>query len=128
MYSSWSLETIEGGIMDAFFDNAPAILAAASKSPLGTISLMALALSIISIIWFHSASAKIKVLIFLFLFVGMALFVYSMMPMIKEKNVDSLQKNIPQVIDTLDKPGVLNSSIQKQCIEENPSLECLWIQ
>lgn len=118
--------------MDAFFENAPALLTAAAKNPLGILGLMVIALSVIAALWFHSSSAKVKISVFVFLMAGVTGYAFSVIQQVQITSLgrsanSSVQGTKPDEQTTNFIPSQIVSN-GKQCNENNPLLECLWIR
>jgi hypothetical protein len=60
--------------MEKFFENAPEIISAAAKSPLGLFALMILVLAVLGFFFFRQASERTRVVVFVLMFVGVAAF------------------------------------------------------
>lgn len=60
--------------MEKLFENAPEIISAAAKSPLGLFALMILVLAVLGFFFFRQASERTRVTIFLLMFIGVVAF------------------------------------------------------
>jgi hypothetical protein len=60
--------------MEKLFENAPEIISAAAKSPLGLFALMILVLAVLGFFFFRQASERTRVTIFVLIFVGVVAF------------------------------------------------------
>jgi hypothetical protein len=60
--------------MEKLFENAPEIISAAAKSPLGLFALMILALAVLGFFFFRQASERTRVVVFVLMFVGVVAF------------------------------------------------------
>ncbi len=65
--------------MDKFFDQAPKIIAAAAKSPLGIVALVILALSVLAFVFFADAPEWVRIGIFIVLVLDFGLFGFAAM-------------------------------------------------
>jgi hypothetical protein len=115
--------------VDAFFENAPEMLTAAAKSPLGILGLMVIVVAFVVIYLFRNDHVLYKLLALCLLLAGIAVYGYVVLQMYPFDSLGQPQGNTPQT-QAFDKP-VVSNPIPKSgelCNVNNPPLECLWIK
>jgi hypothetical protein len=79
--------------MEKLFENAPEIISAAAKSPLGLFALMILALAVLGFFFFRQASERTRVVIFVLMFVSVVAFGIAIFGAISPPSGQSLVPN-----------------------------------
>ncbi|MCI0694066.1 hypothetical protein L0337_18915 [candidate division KSB1 bacterium] len=87
--------------MERLFENAPEIISAAAKSPLGLFALMILVLAVLGFFFFRQASERTRVTIFLLMFIGVVAFGIAIFSASSHPSGESLvpSKEIEQLSD-----------------------------
>ncbi len=91
--------------MDKLFDQAPKIIAAAAKSPLGIVALVILALSVLAYFFFADAPEWVRIGIFIVLVLDFGLFGFAAMrrmPDVRKADTDSTRPHEKEPTTTLE--------------------------